>query len=118
MTTKEFKDKYPHYSHLEGDDLWNAMENHLLDDSTGWTGDYSEGYEEEFKHTMNNGMQISWRHPKHWVNTFTNERLTNAEFDSRFNPPIEQSTKSIESYRFDILDFGTNDIYPKILFSE
>lgn len=26
MTTTEFKEKYPHLSHLEGNDLWNAME--------------------------------------------------------------------------------------------
>jgi len=26
MDVQEFKTKYPHLSHLEGDDLWNAME--------------------------------------------------------------------------------------------
>ena len=26
MTTQDFKDMYPHLSHLEGNDLWDAME--------------------------------------------------------------------------------------------
>lgn len=30
MTTEEFKEKYPQYSHLEGNALWNMMENTLL----------------------------------------------------------------------------------------
>lgn len=30
MTTQEFKDKYPHLSHLEGNELWNAMEDAML----------------------------------------------------------------------------------------
>lgn len=30
MTTKEFKDKYPQYKNLEGNSLWNMMENTLL----------------------------------------------------------------------------------------
>lgn len=25
MTTSEFREKYPHLAHLEGDDLWDAM---------------------------------------------------------------------------------------------
>lgn len=46
MTTKEFKIKYPHLSHLEGNDLWNAMEDaYIYDhkddkpkDVTDWKG--------------------------------------------------------------------------------
>lgn len=30
MTPQQFKEKYPEYSHLEGDSLWNMMENTLL----------------------------------------------------------------------------------------
>lgn len=31
MNETEFKQKYPKYSHLEGDALWNKMEDTLLD---------------------------------------------------------------------------------------
>lgn len=30
MTTKDFKDKNPHLSHLEGNELWDAMEHYML----------------------------------------------------------------------------------------
>lgn len=30
MTTQQFKEKYPEYSHLEGESLWNMMENTML----------------------------------------------------------------------------------------
>lgn len=30
MTTSEFKEQNPHLSHLEGNDLWNAMEDNYL----------------------------------------------------------------------------------------
>lgn len=30
MNVQEFKEKYPHLSHLEGDALWNAMEDSYL----------------------------------------------------------------------------------------
>jgi len=30
MTTSEFKIKYPHLAHLEGNDLWNAMEDSYI----------------------------------------------------------------------------------------
>lgn len=31
MTSNEFKIKYPQYAHLEGEDLWNKMEDTLLE---------------------------------------------------------------------------------------
>jgi len=30
MTSAEFKEANPEYAHLEGDELWNAMEDHFL----------------------------------------------------------------------------------------
>lgn len=30
MTTQEFKEKYPHLAHLEGNDLWDAMERSMI----------------------------------------------------------------------------------------
>ena len=30
MDVQQFKTKYPHLSHLEGNDLWNAMEDAFL----------------------------------------------------------------------------------------
>jgi len=41
MTTEEFKIKYPHLSHLEGNDLWNAMEDSLLYEKSKNLIDYS-----------------------------------------------------------------------------
>ena len=32
MTVKEFKEKYPEYAHLEGDELWDTMTLILLRD--------------------------------------------------------------------------------------
>lgn len=32
MTTKEFKEKYPEFAHLEGDELWDKMEDMLVGD--------------------------------------------------------------------------------------
>jgi len=34
MTPSEFKQQYPHLSHLEGEDLWNAMEDSLRTSSS------------------------------------------------------------------------------------
>lgn len=31
MTTSEFKEKYPHLAHLEGNELWNAMEDSMFE---------------------------------------------------------------------------------------
>ena len=122
MTTKEFKDKYPHYSHLEGDDLWNAMEFMLLQSSDSWTADYSEGSDEEFIHERADGIKLYWNQNKHWVNDHTGERITRQEFDRRqeLKYPKQNlaSQGTLESYRMDFLDFGTDDVYPKILFSE
>ena len=30
MTVKEFKEQHPELSHLEGNELWNAMEDHMV----------------------------------------------------------------------------------------
>lgn len=34
MTPKEFKEKYPEYAHLEGNELWDMMQNVLLKSGT------------------------------------------------------------------------------------
>lgn len=39
MTPNEFKIKYPEYSHLEGNDLWDTMEQVLLNCSSRLTAD-------------------------------------------------------------------------------
>ena len=41
MTTQEFKEKYPNLSHLEGNDLWNAMEDSFLHEQSKNPIDYS-----------------------------------------------------------------------------
>lgn len=117
MTTKEFKDKYPHYSHLEGNDLWNAMEDSLLQTGDSWTADYSDGYTEESSGVVN-GITYSWRYPKYWINESTKERLSLEEYNSKQDPPqktmVDQVT--LESCRVDFIDFGQTP--PNILYSE
>jgi len=39
MTTEEFKTAYPHYSHLEGDELWDKMTEMLLESVNVLTAD-------------------------------------------------------------------------------
>ena len=36
MTTKEFKELFPEYKDLEGDELWNAMEDYLIEQGKKW----------------------------------------------------------------------------------
>jgi hypothetical protein len=35
MTVQQFKERYPHLAHLEGDALWNAMEDSMLQKPIG-----------------------------------------------------------------------------------
>lgn len=39
MTTTEFKQKYPQYSHLEGDELWNKMEEYVWENGEQYITD-------------------------------------------------------------------------------
>lgn len=44
MTTEEFKKKYPSLAHLQGNELWNAMEDKMIEE-----GNFTIGGMEEFK---------------------------------------------------------------------
>lgn len=111
MTTKEFKDKFPQYAHLEGYALWNAMEDSFLHDSSreAWVADYSEGFVEEYLHTMPNGIKVCMKHNNYWVNSHTKERITNDEFRAREEAKYPKRDLSpIESFKMGFLDFSTN----------
>jgi len=106
MTTQEFKQNNPQYDHLEGNELWNKMEEAAL--RWGWAADYSEGIVEELSGIIN-GLQVIVNSPTHWIHEITRERITNDEMKSRceskfnnFNP----DNLPLESFKFEILDFG------------
>lgn len=74
MTTKEFKIKCPHLSHLEGNDLWNAMEDAYIhehkddkpEDVTDWKGNViKEGDEVCFIKIKSGGIfkNMTWLIP-------------------------------------------------------
>ena len=100
MTVKEFKIKFPQYSHLEGDDLWNKMEEVLLDDNNVLYADpnqekvYLAPIETPYgKVTIEDSSTTRWLDKK-------GNLVRVGEFDY---PQVEKPT---ESYRLDIIDFS------------
>lgn len=112
MTTREFKDKFPQYENVEGDNLWNAMEDYALQHSDSWTADYSGGATEEFIGKFN-GLDVYMNHNKYWINDSTQERITDEEFqrrqEAKYPPQDWASQAAVESVRLDFLDFGIKD---------
>jgi len=56
MTTAEFKEKYPNLAHLEGEALWNAMEDALL----------AEGGKKPTR-TLEDVLRDQKQHPDDWI---------------------------------------------------
>lgn len=113
MTPKEFKQKYPEFYHLEGKELWNKMEDMLLEQENSWTADYSEGRVELDTRTLSDGTSVTWNDPAHWVNDKTGERLTSQEYRKRHKfdvfERVEQPERSLESFSFGFLDLKTGE---------
>lgn len=112
MTVKEFKKRFPQYEHLEGDVLWDKMEDTLLAGDC-WDADYSDGYVEYANRTTDKGVEVSFRNPKYWINTITGHRITNEKLEElrgyKDNRTMASKEMPLESFKFDILDFGKKD---------
>lgn len=88
---------------IDYNDKWDKMEDDFLNDPNNeqWIADYSDGYDEVI--TGN----VTFRNNKYWINQKTTERITNKEFEKRQSLKYKRTNKKpIESFKFDILDFG------------
>lgn len=93
MTVEEFKNKYPQYSNLEGDELWNKVEDIVIEESKTnggrWVPAWELGEENsEGKITSVNDevITIHMRTPKFWINVDTKEIKPNEEIMSVYTP--------------------------------
>lgn len=110
MTVLEFKKKYPHLAHLEGDALWNAMEDSLWQNAN-WDPDepitLSEEDEIQYqkdKILNNKGVLINgvnWQMSKY-------TRKFWLAFDKRI--PFDKPTST---YQFIIFDISPKDSLDK-----
>jgi hypothetical protein len=104
MTVQEFKLKYPQYSHLEGDSLWNTMEDMFIQEAKE-SGDWWEarndlGYD-EVVHKFGEST-VTMRTPKFWSNPSTGEIKTNEEINPVLESPKESFIESANFYVFDL----------------
>jgi len=100
MTTEEFKLKYPQYSHLEGDNLWDIMTESLFE-----TGEvlYADPNQVKIYHkpieVYGNQISVEDSSTTRWLNN-KGELVRIGEPDE----PI--STNPTTSYRMEIINFG------------
>lgn len=118
MTTQEFKLKYPEYSHLEGDSLWNTMEDTFIkeakDSGNIWEARNDLGVTEEvfkFKDDTGEEGSVTFRTPKFWENPSTKEIKSNEEINPKLESPKESFIKSANFYVFDLSGETKNTKY-------
>jgi len=84
--------------------IWDKQEDDLLATGDVWSADYSGGYTE-----IELIENVIHRQNNHWISNRTGERITNEEYRSRYPTYKTPKGKAVESFRFDILDFGNGD---------
>lgn len=113
MTPKDFKIKYPQYSHLEGDELWNKMEDTLLQSKNVLYADPNQekvwlnpvkvnilqdsGEYKEFNVVLEDESQTRW----------LNSEGELVKIGDNF--PSSSNGSPTESYSFAIIDFSENN---------
>lgn len=101
MTTTQFKEKYPQYSHLEGDDLWDKMAEYVCAEGEQYIADPDR--EIVFHEPIiYNGIKV-WMEDSSktvWVNSKGEKGLIKEDAP----PPDSQTT----SYSMVIWDAGEN----------
>jgi len=107
MTTTEFKLKYPQYKDLEGDELWNKMEDTLFEIGEVLYADpkqekvFHEPIETEYgKITIEDSSTTRWLNSK--------GELVRIDEPKRLKP-----TYPTESHSFQIIDFGKKRLKQK-----
>ena len=98
MTPKEFKIKYPQYSHLEGNELWDKMTTVLLESSNTLTADPNRKI--TYVTYEINGMEISIEDDNKTI------WLTNEGHQCMIIPEKINLESVTESCRFEILDLS------------
>jgi len=109
MTATEFKQKYPQYSHLEGDELWNKMEDSLFEMGEVLYADpnqvktfhkpckmdilQDDGVYREMTFTIEDSSTTKWLNKK-------------GELVRVGDPERPKPTQPTESYSFQIIDFS------------
>jgi hypothetical protein len=122
MTTQEFKLKYPEYSHLEGDSLWNTMEDMAIQEAKEsgnvWEARNDLGYTEtihKFKDDTGESGSVTMRTPKFWSNPSTGEIKSNEEINPKLESPKVNYAESANFYVFDLSGETKNIKYERIL---
>ena len=112
MTTTEFKQKYPQYSHLEGDELWNKMEDTLFEMGEVLYADPNQvkTFHEPYKMDILQDDGV-YREMTFTVEDSSTTRWLNKDVELvRIGEPERpKPTHPTESYSFQILDFGKKD---------
>lgn len=98
MTTTEFKEKYPQYKNLEGDDLWNIMEDTLLKSSNVLIADPQR---EIIYHDPLEIKGVKW-----FVEDDNKTRWLNSKGEEIFIKNEKTLKEPTESYKLEIVDFG------------
>lgn len=104
MTTEKFKQLNPQHANLEGEALWNAMEDHVIQTGRKWIPLKENGFTEK---TYDFGIYGSLTEILY--NTYICEETGETKtFDELWN--TETKTVNMDSWRMEVLDFGNKTI--------
>lgn len=114
MDVKEFKQKYPHLAHLEGDALWDAMTQAMLvKQGLEPTEDIVLSEEDEVLY-----QQYKKTNDESVVVPGTDYRVTTTDYSRKFwqdwDKPQPVSDKSLSTAKFMIFDVSNNDDPPPL----
>lgn len=102
MTTIEFKQKFPQYKDLEGNELWDKMTEVFLNTNEVLTADPNREIIYHEPITLLNGVIVS-------VEDSSKTRWLNSKGEEVFLKEDAPMEKPTESYRMNIIDFGEKE---------
>lgn len=113
MTVEDFKQKYPHLAHLEGDALWNAMEDSILQNANWDPNEPIElSEEDEIEY-----QKAKYRHEVEGIEmagmVFKDSNYTRKLWLA-FDKPQPVSDKPLSTAKFIIFDVSNNDDPPPL----
>lgn len=97
MTAVEFKEKYPQYSHLEGDELWDKMTDCFMEKGEVYVADPDREIFYLEPTTLNNGTEV-------FIEDETKTVWINSKGEKGLLKPKFPSGSGSESYKMVIWD--------------
>lgn len=101
LTIEDFKKQYPQHKDLEGDELWNKMEDVLFETGEQFVPE-TYGKDKVYKY---DGNVLTLKNPLTWKSLKDGRIIS----DEELNPsPVRRQIKS-ENYRMIIMNIGENE---------